>query len=314
MKDFQTQRLSLADKIKNNYEWCKNVADALFVDYSSNFDSGYQRKLSNYQLYNNVLNQIDFERECNPLGLNVGQFKDEIQPYNKTYNKIQVLLGEELRRPFNYKVVLTNDEGIKSKLEFRNKLLKDYVMAKVTAIISKVYPEAQSPEEVMEPAEIAKLMNTKYLDSREITASKLLTYLTKKLSIKERKNDAFKHALLSGEEVVYVGMENGEPVVTTINTLGFFYNKSPETKYIQDGLYAGYRTYMTATDILDRYGRYLSEEDKKKIDNYIVGPFATHNEGTHPDMRYDFKDYLDYNHINAYEQGSYQGGTNHSHT
>lgn len=314
MKNFQTQRLSYADKIANDFQWCKDVADSLFIDYSSSFDNDYNRKLSNYQLYNNVLNQTDFERECNPLGLEVGQFQDTIQPYNKTYNKIQVLLGEELRRPFNYKVVLINDDGIKSKLAHRDKMLQEFVMSKVNAVISQVYPEAQDSSEVLPPEEIAKFMATKYLDSREITASKLLSYFVRQADIKDKKNDAFKHALLAGEEIVYVGLENGEPIVTPLNTLGAFYHKSPETKYIQDGLYAGYRTYMTSADVLDKLGQYLSEEDKKKIDNFVVGPFATNREGSHPDMRYDFKDYLDYNHIDVNEQGSYQGSTRTSST
>lgn len=309
MKNFQTQRLSYADKTKDNYQWCKDVADSLFIDYASNYDNDYNRKLSNYQLYNNVLNQVDFEKECNPLGLSIGQFQDTIQPYNKTYNKIQVLLGEELRRPFNYKVVLINDDGIKSKLAHRDKLLKEYVMAKVNAVISQVYPEAKDTSEVLPPEEIAKYMNTTYLDSREITASKLLNYLVRSLQIKDKKNDAFKHALLSGEEIVFVGMENGDPIVVPLNTLGTFYHKSPETKYIQDGLYAGYRTFLTSADVLDKFGQYLTEEDKKKIDNFVVGPFASNNEGSHPDMRYDFKDYLDHNHIDVNNQGSYQGST-----
>lgn len=309
MKNFQTQRLSYADKVKDDYQWCKDVADSLFIDYSSNYDRDYTRKLANYQLYNNVLNQLDFEKECNPLGLTIGQFQDEIQPYNKIPNKIQVLLGEELRRPFNYKVVLINDDGIKSKLAYRDKLLKDFVMSKVNSVISKVYPDVENPEEAMDPTEIAKYMSTKYLDSREITASKLLSYLIKKQEIKDKKNDAFKHALLSGEEVVYVGVQNSEPTVTPLNSLGIFYHKSPEVKWIEDGLYAGYRTYMTSADVLDRFGQYLTEEQKKKVDNFIVGPFATNKEGTHPDMRYDFKEYLDHNHIDVNNHGSYQGST-----
>lgn len=43
-----------------------------------------------------------------------------------------------------------------------------------------------------------------------------------------------------------------------------FYHKSPEVKFIQDRLYAGYKTYMTTADILDRFGMYLSDEDKDR--------------------------------------------------
>ena len=48
----------------------------------------YERMMSNYKLFNNIIDQKDLERECNPLGLEIGQFKDLVQPYNKTYNEI----------------------------------------------------------------------------------------------------------------------------------------------------------------------------------------------------------------------------------
>jgi hypothetical protein len=75
----------------------------------------YDKKLSNYRLYNNIIDQKEFEKECNPLGFEVGQFEDEIKPYNKAYNKIQVLLGEELKRPFSYRTIISNSDGINEK-------------------------------------------------------------------------------------------------------------------------------------------------------------------------------------------------------
>jgi hypothetical protein len=59
---------------------------------------------------------------------------------------------------------------------------------------------------------------------------------------------------------------NNEPVVEVINSLGFFYHKSPEVKYFEDGLYAGFRTMMNTGDILDRFGRDMKEEDIKKLE------------------------------------------------
>ena len=93
---FQKQRLSYSEKISKDHKWAKDMVDSLTMNHgewtSTNFPSStqtdYFRKLSNYQLFNNVLNQEDFEKECNPFGINVGQFKDEIKPYNKIPNKI----------------------------------------------------------------------------------------------------------------------------------------------------------------------------------------------------------------------------------
>lgn len=302
MKNFPKQRLSYREKIKDDYQWCKDVMDNLLIDYAGDrttinaSEHDYDRKLSNYQLYNNLLNQKDFERECNPLGIEVGQFKDEIQPYNKTYNKVQVLLGEELRRPFNYRVVLTNPDGVKSKLAYRDDLLRNFVYSKIEEVLTSFNQQPEEPlfdpSTLMDPSTIESYMATSYLSAKEITASKILNYLTRKLSLKEKKNDAFKHGLISGEEFVYVGIEHDEPIVKPLNSLGVFFHKSQETKYIQDGLYAGYRTYMNAGDILDDFGNSLSQEQQDRIDSrrYALGGHFR-ADTINPTMKYFHDDY-----------------------
>ena len=114
-KRLPKQRVSLEEKLRDDKQWAKDIVDALCLygdDFSDEGQEDYDRMLSNYLLYNNVIDQNDFERECNPLGIEVGQYKDEIMPYNKTDNKIQVLLGEELKRNVDFRSVIINEEGV----------------------------------------------------------------------------------------------------------------------------------------------------------------------------------------------------------
>lgn len=316
MRIFPKQRLPYKEKISENFKWAKDVIHYLlsYYTYSNReYSSVYNTKLSNYQLYNNILNQSDFERECNPLGLDVGQFKDAIQPYNKTYNKIQVLLGEELRRPFNFKSVLTNSEGVKSKLAYKDSLYRNYLYSQIQNHIKQI-SNLYSPdllevaqESIMEPEQIEEYYSTSYLESREILASKLLQYLVKTQNIKDKKNDAFKHALIAGEEILYVGIENDTPIVDVLNPLGVFYHKSGETKWIQDSLFAGYRTYLTTGEVLDKYGAYLSEEDIEKIQSKSsVGVYA---HTPTPDMQYHHNDWYQVNNFQTYTEGSYSNSS-----
>lgn len=278
MLKFPKQRLSYSEKSSNDFKWAKDTMNSI-LSYSpqnngarSSTNSDYDRKLSNYKLYNNQLDQRDFERECNPLGLEVGQFKDSIQPYNKTYNKIQVLLGDELRRPFSFKAVLVNAEGIRSKLQHRDALLRNFIYSKLQETLQQVQslyaPELveQMSEEILPPEDIQKYMKFNYREQREILSEKILQYLIRRLHIKDKKNDAFKHGLISGEEILYVGTHEGNPYLEVINPLGAFYHKSPETKWIQDSLYAGFRTYMTNGEVLDRYAKYMTQEQINQLD------------------------------------------------
>jgi len=278
MRNFPKQRLSFNDKIKDDYKWCKTVIDNLLTNYSADRSimnspgSLYDKKLANYRLYNNILDQADFERECNPLGLEVGQFRDEIQPYNKTYNKIQVLLDEENKRPFKYKVIVTDPDSIRTKLAYRDGMFRNYVLSQVQNTLSQVGIQFDSeealfdPSTLIDPSEVDKFMSTKFKSAQEIAGGKLLAFLEKKLNIRELKNDAFKHGLISGEEFVYISKRNNLPHIEVVNSLGLFYHKSAETKYIQDSLYAGYRTYMTSGDVLDNFGSFLSEDELSRID------------------------------------------------
>ena len=178
---FPKQRLPLTTKISSNYQWGQDMIDYLVQNNQDNpstlhdYDtsksqevSNYQRKLSNYQLYNNQINQADFERECNPLGLQVGQMGDTIKAYNKTPNKIQILLGEDLKRPFNYRAILVNPEGIQSKMSDRNSLIRDYITQQVSTTVKSIQAKLQgqdlSEEEITLPvnliSKIRKLMDS----------------------------------------------------------------------------------------------------------------------------------------------------------
>lgn len=318
MRNFPKQRTTYSEKTANNYKLCKQTIDSLLLNYAhdsntTSTNNEWERKLSNYQLYNNIINQKDLEKECNPLNLEVGQFKDEIQPYNKTYNKIQVLLGDELRRPFNYKAVLTNSDGIKSKLAYKDVLFRNYLMSSIQETLNSlnvnVGEDLYDPNILMDPKEIDRYMSMTYLDAKEVLANKLLKYLEKELAIKELKNDSFKHGLISGEEFVYVDTRNGQPHLEVLNPLGVFFHKSPEVKYVQDGLYAGYRTFMTTGDVLDNFGQYLSEKEVERIDQGREGLMNSYDNTIHPDMRYyQDSNYYDSKILNSNVEASYSGG------
>jgi hypothetical protein len=267
MTSLPAQKISYSEKIKDDYQWAKDTIDAILqTSTDTNYRaSDYQRKKSNYLLFNNVLDQKDFERELDPYGIEIGQLKDEIKPYNKTYNKIQVLLGEELARPFNYRAVLTNADGIKSKLEFRNALLRNFAYSEIQKVMGQL--SSSFPQElidksmpVMHPDEVEHYMRFTYQESREVLANSILKYLEQNLSLKELKNDGFKHALIAGEEFVYVGHHNSASYLEILNPLGIIYHKSPEVKYIEDGDYAGYKTYMSVAEIHNRFVNVLTEE------------------------------------------------------
>lgn len=355
---FPKQRLSYKQKSENDFEKVKQFVNSIVRYHEEDFcltcndkqhtdnelsevSRNWQHRrlknmLSNYRLYNNQLDQSDFVEYCDSLGIKkeVGAISHDIKAYNKTYNKINVLLGEEYKRPDNQRIVLVNAEGIKSKAEYKNKLYREYIQAalqqevlKVKKQFPEIVPESYQSEEqyqqaiqeqeqqiqqqvdqVMDPEQIEKYMSQTYLDAKEILAGDLLNYLYYKENIKEKKNDGFKHGNISGEEHVWVGIVNGEPKVEVMNPLKMFFHKSPEVKYVQDGLYAGYRTFMTIGDVFDRFCDDLTEEQKDLLEERYSSKIDGANSNLiSPSMKYGDLDTYEYKYSNSSKHFSRYG-------
>lgn len=259
--EFPIQRLSYKEKSKNDFEWAKTTTDYIIQHYS-NTKTDYDSMKSNYDLYNNVLNQEDFVKECNPLGLNAVHM-DTITPYNKTYNKIQVLLGELSKRKYEPKAILINSEGIKSKLEENNQAIERLLNQQLEALF-----QGNIPPNIED--DIKYRTSPKYLSKKEIKANKLLKLFRNLLKINELRIDSFKHGLLSGKEVARLEIKDNKPDITVVNPLLFFYDKSSNTKYFQDGLLAGCKYSMSINEIYDNFSEYLSKDDLDKLSKFNI--------------------------------------------
>lgn len=87
-----------------------------------------------------------------------------------------------------------------------------------------------------------------------------------------------------------------------------FAHKSSETKFIEDGLYAGYRTRMTTGDIIDKYGEYLTEDDLHKLERTLNGTSGLDAEISKT-MKYATDDTSDYYLRNAVMYNSSNEGS-----
>lgn len=284
------QRLSYKDKIKDDFAWGKQMLNNLELYANSGWstdglpgvDTRAEMIWRSYRLYNSQIDEKDFEDDLNPLGFQLGQKKDKIAPYNKAHNKINVLLGELLKRQFNYRATFTNLEGAYVLMEERKNLITKYVAAQIAKEGEIAYlqgqglPEAQMAEAIQKieekykdvkgPEEIEEYLENQFSEPREIKSNRLLSDLYKRLKIYDLKKDSFKHGLLSDEEHCWIGFVNGQLTIKVLNPLGVFYHKSPETKYVQDGEFAGYKTKMTVADVIDTY-KSLTEDQLKQLES-----------------------------------------------
>lgn len=294
--NFPQQKLPLSKKDEQWQHDCVN-----FIIGEGNVVSGGMQKTSfgelqtYYDLYNSVFDEKDFKRITNPFKVEDG-FPATPQDFNIIRPKIDLLIGEETKRPMNFRVVRTSQEATSELMDKEKQMLINYIMAAITARMSpeeqEQFQQQMANGEVMPPEEIGKYMRRDYKDVIENTAYHTLTYLREKLGIDNEFIKGWKDALIAGHEVYYVGVVNGDPYMERVNPVYFSYDRSPDLEFIEDGSWCCRRMRLPIFEIYDRYSDKLSAKDLDKLQEMLTG---------RPSNDMGEKDPVDnFNHINMH--------------
>lgn len=271
---FPQQKLPLSKKDKQWQERCVDYIIGEGNVGSGRRDTQHGEMQVYYNLYNSIFDEKDFKRITNPFKVDDG-FPATPQDFNIIRPKIDLLIGEETKRPFNFRVIRTSQEAVSELQEKEKEMLMQYMMA---AIQSKMGPEEQQQfqeqlqsGEIMPPEAIAKYMDKEYKDVVENTAYHTLEYLKEKLSLKNEFIKGWKDGLISGTEVYYVGVQSGEPYAERVNPIDFDYDRSPDLEFIEDGSWCVRKMRLPIAEIYDRYNDKLTEKDLNKINQILSG-------------------------------------------
>lgn len=272
---FPQQKLPLS---KKNEQWqhdCVNyiIGEGNVVSGGMN-KTAYGEMQTYYNLYNSIFDEKDFKRITNPFKVEDG-FPATPQDFNIIRPKIDLLIGEETKRPMNFCVVRTSQEAASELMDKEKELLMQYIMAAITARMSpeeaEQFQQQLQSGEVMPPEAIAKYMQKDYKDVIENTAYHTLVYLREKLTIDNEFIKGWKDALIAGTEIYYVGVQNDEPYLERVNPLFFSYDKSPDLEFIEDGSWCCRRMRLPVAEIYDRYFDKLDEKDLNKLNEMLTG-------------------------------------------
>lgn len=300
INQFPLQRLPMSKKTQDWKEAC--------VDYIAGHSQGSSKDGNNrsrkeemqtyYDLYNSIYSEKDLKYVTNPFKQQDG-FPAMAQDYNIIKPKIDLLLGEETKRPFNFRVVHTSDIATSEIQDKAKQMIVDYIQA---TIMSKLGPEEQAryqealqSGEIMTPEQIQKYISKDYKDIAEITAYHSLNYLKNKLNITHEFFKGWKDALIGGEEIYYVGIVNGEPCLQRINPIYFDYDSdTSDLEFIHEAQWCCYEMIMSLTEVYDRLYDKMSE---KQLNELLDMMDDRSKGGVTPEVR---KTSLDYPHIKTH--------------
>lgn len=270
---FPRQKLPLSKKGKKWQEDCVNyIIGEGNVTSGGNSTSYYGELQTYYNLYNSIFDEKDFKSITNPFKVEDG-FPATPHDFNIIRPKVDLLIGEETKRPLNFRVIRTSQEATSEMQEKEKQMILQYIEAAITARMSpeeaQQFQEQLQSGEIMPPEQIAKYMDKDYKDIVENTAYHSLTYLREKLDLDNEFIKGWKDGLISGREIYYVGVLNAEPYAERVNPICFSYDKSPDLDFIEDGSWCCRKMRMPITEVYDRYYDKLEEKDLDKLEEMI---------------------------------------------
>lgn len=263
------QRLPAA---KKNKQWFVSVCEGLdkYAPSRNILRDGRttrEVKKTNFDLLNGRFNRTDFDYVTKPYGLHTDSFPAELSHFDIISPKINLLLGEEINRPFNFRVVAENDEAASGVSDSKMKML-------INLFTDKEKFEKKSDEEIQaDLAKVGEYMKYSYQDIRALYGQHTLNYLMRDLNMLQLFNNGFRDMLASSEEIYWTGIVNGEPVTRTVNPLDITIIMDPDSEFVDDGQAIIEERWLSMGSIMDEFYDELTDEEIDKLEALANSPF-----------------------------------------
>lgn len=266
MAKIPNQALPIELKTK---DWRKQSVEG-YINRSDNFSSfdnekRFIKKL--YDYYHGIIDPEDYNYILKPYGgKERNNFPAELRTYPLIKPTVDVLLGEMLKRPFNFSVVINNPDVTTIKMQEKNKKIQENLYQHfVNKLNEEGIDTGVESEEVELPEHVEQIFERSWKDHRAIMAQNALRFLVPYLKWEEKQQTGWFDFLVAGKVISHRGIESNEPFYRIHNPIEVDYDKDPNVDFIEDGSWAVIREYATRASIVDRFRKFLTEEDVLRI-------------------------------------------------
>ena len=258
-------------------EWRKAHLDwadsKTFFNYSPVRHSVLNKKI-NQDLVNGIIHIEDVEKVLNPDQIKEKFTPNTLQHYPIINTKLEVLIGEERDRPYDFRVIVTNPIAISQKEENKKAAMLQQLQAAVS-------DTAQSEEDFQKGLQkMSDFFLYEWQDMREARANQLLNHYIKEYNIPLMFVDGFRDALVFGEEIYQCDIRGGEPIIERVNPLKIRIFRSGVSNKIEDADVIILEDYWSPAKVIDAYYDSLTKKDIEYLENA-----PDHLEGSNTDSR-----------------------------
>ena len=258
---FPAQQLPMSSKGKKWRKECVDFAcDHTFLTNANNRKSAYNKKI-NYDLVNGIIHMDDIENVLNPTKLRDDLIPETIQHYPIINSKLNLLNGEEKKRLFDYRVIITDPTSISEA----SKRKADEVLRDLQQLIEATSETDEQYAQKLE--ELGQYYTYTWQDYKEARSNKLLNQYNKENDFSILFNDGFKDAYTVGEECYICDIVSGEPTLEKLDPRIMTVVRSSNSNRIEDADMIILKDYWSPGKIIDTYYDSLTDADRKYIEN-----------------------------------------------
>jgi hypothetical protein len=221
-------------------------------------------KRINYDLYNGIVRVEDIITTCNQYIPDIS-LPAKVRHLDITRSKVNVLIGEQKKRPFRCAVQGISYNILNTKSEQKAKFIKEQLMLDLQKTAAEV-GMAEQPKE--QPKSLKELSTYTYQDTREKLAAKLRTMERRRLNLDTLTLLGWQHAAIVAEEFYHVTVKNGKPAIRVVNPINIEYDKNQEQTSISHADWVKERRVCMPYAIIDEFKTELTKEQIQRIETY----------------------------------------------
>ncbi|TXG80093.1 MAG: hypothetical protein E6R13_08745 [Spirochaetes bacterium] len=243
-----------------------------------------RRLLKNYKLAKGIIDKSDYiieeDNEYRDL-MDVLTKEDssalELKFYPIIPNVVNVLCGEFSKRFHKVQFRAVDDLSYNEMLEQKRAMVEENLLADAESkLIAKMIdmgmdPASEEAQQMLDPNQIKSLPEIEdffakdYRSLVEEWASHQLNVDEERFKMQELEERAFRDMLITDREFWHFRMMEDDYEVELWNPVLTFYQKSPDMRYISEGNFVGKLDLMTVSDVIDKYGYLMTQEQLESL-------------------------------------------------
>jgi hypothetical protein len=280
-----TQPIQFISEKEKDDEWRAWNLDWLEFQGMKQLRRNARRLMKNYNLAKGIIDKQDYiVEEDNEMAdlIDTLTKQDESALELKFYpiipNVINVLCNEFSKRSSRIMFKAVDDISYNEMLEEKRQMVEDVLLRNMESkmmmemlnqgieLDSEEMEKALEPDNLKSLPEIEGFFRKDYRSMIEQWASHQMSVDEERFKLQELEERAFRDMLITDREFWHFKMNEDDYELELWNPLLTFYHKSPDVRYISQGNWVGKMDMMSVSDVIDKYGWMMTQEQLEALE------------------------------------------------